>query len=246
MNKKIFYSLALVTLTASAGFAKAPKPFCWEDSLCMKSKGEFKYWEGLDIGVNGYLTPQNSLNVQAGYPFLELDYARSRSFSWNIAQYNVPIAKHYVQLVTGIGLEWNSYAFRNNWTLTPDSPTVSATEETIDFSKNKLKTTWVNVPLLLEFNTSKNEDKNFHFAAGVTGGYNIFRNRVKQEYEIDGFEGKRKIKDDHNVNPFRYQLTARVGYGDFSIFANYAMNEFFKENRGPALHGFSGGFSLNF
>lgn len=239
--KKIFYTI--IAFTFSAATANA----C-HDSLEIKmGGGEFKFWEGLDIGVNGYMTPQNNLEVQAGYPFLELDYARSRTFAWNIAQYNIPIAKHYVQIVTGIGLEWNSYAFRNNWTLTSDAPVVTAQQEGFDFSKNKLKTTWINVPLLLEFNTSKDEDKSFHVAAGVIGGYNIFRNRLKQEFvNADGFEGERKMKDDYNVNPFRYQLTARVGYGDFSIFANYAVNEFFKDNRGPALHGFSGGFSLNF
>lgn len=241
MSKKILYTLAAITITSTSAFA-----FCWEDSLKIQTRGQFKYWEGFDIGVNGYMTPQNSLEVQAGYPFLELDYARSRSFSWNIGQFNLPIVKNYIQLVTGIGLEWNSYAFRNNWSLTPDSPVVAATEDNVDYSKNKLKTTWINVPLLIEFNTSKNEDKSFHLAAGVTGGYNIFRNRLKQEFETDGFDAKRKVKDDFNVNPFRYQLTARVGYGDFSIFANYSMSEFFKENRGPALHPFNMGFSLNF
>jgi hypothetical protein len=239
--KKIFYTIAAFALTTVSAFA------C-DDSLSIKlnTRGEFKFWEGLDIGVSGYLTPSNSLTVPSGSPFLELDYARSRSIAWNMGQFNLPIVKNYVQLVTGIGLEWKSYAFRNNWTLNSDSPTVSATEENLDFSKNKLRTTWINVPLLLEFNTSRNEDKSFHLAAGVTGSYNIFRNRLKQEYEIDGFEGDRKIKDDFNINPFRCQLTARLGYGDFGIFANYQLNEMFKDNRGPELYPFSAGFSLIF
>jgi len=238
--KKIFYTIAAFTLFTPAAFAVC------DDSLHVESKPKFKYWEGVDIGVNGYLTPSNSMTVPFGYPFLELDYARSRSIAWNIGQYNIPIVKHNLQLVTGIGLEWNSYAFRNNWSLNADSPTVTATEENIDYSKNKLKSTWINVPLLLEFNAGKNPDKCFHFAAGVTGGYNIFRNRLKQEYSVDGIDSKRKLKDDFNVNPFRYALTARMGIGHYTIFANYSMNELFKANRGPALHPFSAGFSLNF
>lgn len=238
--KKILYTLAAFTL-----FIPAANAVC-EDSLCEKSKPEFKYWEGLDIGVNGYLTPSNSLTVPGGSQFLELDYSRSRSIAWNMGQYNVPIVGNYIQLVTGFGLEWNSYAFRNNWSLNADSPTVTATEDNIDYSKNKLKSTWVNVPLLLEFNTSKNEEKSFHIAGGVTGGYNIFRNRLKQEYTMNGTDSKRKVKDDFNVNPFRLALTARAGIGHYTVFANYALNELFKENRGPELHGFSAGFSLNF
>jgi hypothetical protein len=249
MNK-IFYTIAALALTittASARNITAPLSLNCDDSLeCRKSGGDFKYWEGLDFGVNGYLTPANSLVVPSGSPFLELDYARSHSVAWNMGQYNLKIVKNYVQVVTGIGLEWNSYAFRNNWSLEADSPTVTATETNIDYSKNKLRTTWINVPLLLEFNTNKDEDKSLHIAVGVTGGYNIFRNRLKQEYEIDGIESKRKLKDDFNVNPFRYAATARIGYGDFSIFANYQINELFKENRGPALYPFSAGFGLNF
>lgn len=238
--KNILHTIAALTLMSTAAFA------C-DDSLHVRHENpEFKHWTGLDVGVNGYMNASNSLTVPAGLPYLELDYARSRSIAWNIGQYNVKIVKNYVQIVTGIGLEWNSYAFRNNWTLDTDSPTVTATEENIDFSKNKLKTTWVNVPVLLEFNTSKNEDKSFHVAVGVTGGYNIFRNRLKQTFEIDGVEGKRKLKDDFNVNPFRAALTARVGYGDVSVFANYQLNEFFKANRGPALYPFSAGIAFNF
>jgi hypothetical protein len=39
-----------------------------------------------------------------------LDYARSRSIAWNMGQYNVKLVKNYVQLVTGLGLEWNTYS----------------------------------------------------------------------------------------------------------------------------------------
>jgi hypothetical protein len=238
--KKIFYSIAAFTLISVNAFA-----LC-EDSICEKPRDKFKYWEGIDIGLNGYMTPSNSLSVPSGSSFLELDYARSRSIAWNMGQLNIPIAKHYVQLVTGFGLEWNSYSFRNNWSLNPDAANVTATEENIDFSKNKLKTTWVNVPLLLEFNTGKNEDKSFHLAVGVTGGYNLFRNRLKQEFNDEGNSVKRKVKDDFNVNPFRYALTARMGIGHYSVFANYSLSEMFKGNRGPELYPFSAGFTLNF
>ena len=238
--KQLLYTLAAFTLFTPSAFATC------DDSICDKPKNEFKYWEGFDIGVNGYMTPSNSLTVPANYQFLELDYARSRSIAWNMGQLNIPILKHHIQLVTGIGFEWNSYAFRNNWSLDTDSPMVTATEDNVDYSKNKLKTTWINVPLLLEINTGKDEDKNFHLAAGVTGGYNIFRNRLKQEYSVNGTDSERKLKDDFNVNPFRCALTARMGIGHYTVYANYSITELFKDNRGPALHPFSAGISLNF
>lgn len=234
------------TLLAGLLFAAAPAIACG-DSCSTKCNygGDFKYWQGLDIGVNGYFNKNtSSIETPSGYGFLELDYSRSRSFAWNIGQYNFHIVKNYVNVVTGIGLEWNSYALRNNVSLLPNSDSISAISESIDFTKNKLKSTWINAPLLLEFNTSKNANNNFHIGAGMTFGYNIFQNRLKQEFSMNGDEQKRKVKDDFNINPFRYSATVRVGFGDFTLFANYGLSELFKANRGPVVHPFSAGVSL--
>jgi Outer membrane protein beta-barrel domain len=251
--KTKMYTLAAVALLAMSSLS-ARNLNCDPDDSTKCSRdinigvgGEYHFWEGLDIGVNGYMNKAYSIETPSGYNFLELDYARSRSFSWNMAQYNLHIYKNYAYLVTGIGFEWNSYAFRNPVTLTPNAPTVSAVTEPYNFSKNKLKTTWVNVPLMLEFNTNgKNEEKSLHIGMGATFGYNIFRNRVKQEYEVNGQEFDRKVKDNYNINPFRASATARVGYGDFTLFANYGLTELFKENRGPKVYPFSAGVSLGF
>ncbi len=236
----------LLTAFAAIGFT-ASGWACDDSTKTWKSNnGTHKYWTGLDVGVNGFMSSGYDISTPENYPFLELDYARSRSIAWNMGQYNVKLVKNYVQLVTGLGLEWNTYSLRNNVTLLTDAPTVSAVNENVNFSKNKFRTIWVNAPLLLEFNTSKDEDKSFHVAGGVTFGYNMFRNRLKQEFSANGDNVKRKLKDDFNVNPFRYSLTARVGYGDFTLFANYALTELFKSGRGPEVYPFSAGININF
>lgn len=244
MKTKLYTLLAGLVLATGTVFA------C-EDSCTTKksfhANDEFHFWSGVDIGVNGYYnTANNSLETPSGYGFLELDYARSHSIGLNLAQYNLHIYRNYVNLVTGFGLEWNSYALRNNVSLVQDAPTVTGIEEPVNFSKNKLKTTWVNVPLLLEFNTSKDEERSFHVGVGATFGYNIFRNRLKQEFDISGEEHKRVTKDDYNVNPFRYSATARVGFGNYTLFANYGLSTLFKENRGPKVYPFSAGVNLSF
>jgi hypothetical protein len=244
MKTKFYFLAAALILFGT------PKMFACDDStkcIHITTAGSYHYWAGLDIGVNGYMNKTYAIETPSGYDFLELDYARSRSFAWNIAQFNVPLYKNHIQLVTGIGLEWNSYSLRRNVTLDANSNTVSATAENFDFSKNKLKSTWLNAPLLIEFNTNNKDDaRSFHFAGGVTLGYNVFRNRLKQEYNLDGQDHERKLKDDFNINPFRYSLTARVGYGNCSLFANYALNTLFKEGKGPSVYPFSAGVSLSF
>ncbi|HTL82747.1 MAG TPA: outer membrane beta-barrel protein [Bacteroidia bacterium] len=232
---------------AAALFLSATTAFACNDSCRIKIEDEqgFHFWEGLDIGVNGYLH-DNAIEVPAGYDFLTLDYARSHSFAWNIGQHNFHIYKNYVNLVTGMGLEWNSYAFKQNISLATNTDMVTPIYESTDFTKNKLRTAWLNVPLMVEFNTSTDEDRDVHFAMGVIGGYNIFRNRMIQEYEVNGDKQKTKTKDDYNVNPFRYELTARVGYGNFSFFGNYGMSEFFKPGHGPKVNPFTLGMTIGF
>jgi len=192
-----------------------------------------------DAFQSGSLAAHNS-------DFLELDYARSHSFAWNMGQYNIHLCHNYVNLVTGVGLEWNSYAFRQNISLSTNSNVVSGIQEQLDFSKNKLRTTFLTAPVMFEFNTSKNDQQSFHIAVGATFGYNIFRNKMIQEFSVNGDEQKRKTKDDFNINPFRYSLTARVGYGNFTVFANYGLSTMFKTNQGPKVYPVNAGVSLNF
>ncbi|MBI3509158.1 MAG: outer membrane beta-barrel protein [Bacteroidetes bacterium] len=205
MKTKLLSLLAASALSSSVALA------C-NDSLrinCGIDQG-FHYWEGLDIGVNGYFNNNSSIETPGGYDFLDLDYARSHSIAWNMMQYNIHLYKNHVNLVTGFGLEWNTYSFRQNISLSTNSNSVSATYENIDFDKNKLRTTWLDAPLLLEFNTGKDEDNSFHLAVGGTFGYNIFRNKMIQEYNVNGNEQDRKTKDDYNINPFRYGVTKNL------------------------------------
>lgn len=243
MKTKIFTLIAGIMVTASA-FA------CGDSTECKKhtyNKDGFHFWEGIDIGVNGYVNgASNTLETPSGYSFFELDYARSHSFGLNLGQYNLHLYRNYIYVVTGLGLEFNSYAIRNNVTLLQDAPVLSAVNESVDFSKNKLKTTWITAPVLLEFNTSKKEENSFHVGIGANFGYNIFRNRLKQEFNLDGEDVKRVRKDDYNINPFRYGATVRVGFGNYTLFANYAFSEMFKEGRGPKVYPFSAGVHLDF
>lgn len=231
---------ALTLMTSTTALA------CGDSTSCSMQSSKFHNWEGIEFGMNGFLNPSRTLALPTAYRFLELDQARSFSFAWNIWQQNIHLYRNNVNLVTGIGLEWNSYAFSQNVTLQHDVDPIAAVVETRDFSKNKLKMTYVNVPLMLEFNTNNNNpNRSFHIAAGGVVGYNIFQNRLKQEYTVDGDTQERKVKDDFNINPFRYGLTARVGYDDLSLFVNYSLSEVFRTDRGPKLNHYSVGIHLS-
>ncbi|MBL4578331.1 MAG: PorT family protein [Flavobacteriales bacterium] len=216
------------------------------DSLCSKKgKEEFKiHWAGLDIGVNGYLASNNSLSVPQGYDFLELDYGRSFSFGFNFAEKNISLYKDHITIVTGLGLNFNSYSFKNNTTLLSNADSIWAyTDTLVNLQKNKLKTTVIELPLMLGFSTHKDPKKSFHLAAGIVLGYKLGA-KTKQMYKIGKDKYKPKVKGDFSISPFRYSAALRVGYGDFSLFADYALSPLFEKDKGPELYPFSVGITL--
>ncbi|MFH0864898.1 MAG: DUF2807 domain-containing protein [Bacteroidota bacterium] len=204
------------------------------------------YWSGIGLGVNGYLNANNKTSVPAGYDFLDLDYRRSINVSLNFWEKNFQIWKNHINLVTGLGFDFSNYSFDNNYVLHPDSNYISGDIETsVVFKRNKLTTTYLNMPLLLQFDTKPfgKHNRTVHLSAGVVGSVKL-GSHIKQVYELNGVEYKPKTKDDFNLSPFRYSAMVRVGVGKLDLFASYALNELFKKNEGPQLYPFTIGINL--
>ena len=205
---------------------------------------KFKHWNGIEFGVNGLMDYKNSIDLPASASFLELDYAKSIQFGLNLYEKDFHIVKNYVNIVTGFGFDFNSYAFQNNITLNGDTTYLSASNDsTIDYKKNELNVTYLKVPLMLEFNTSKNPNKNLHIGVGAEIAYRI-HSVTKQKYDADDKHYKIKQKDDFNLEPFRYSAVARIGFNNVTVFANYGLNRLFKKDKGPQVYPFTVGVTF--
>jgi Putative auto-transporter adhesin, head GIN domain/Outer membrane protein beta-barrel domain len=226
----------------------------WDrDSVFNRSENARSHWSGFEIGFNQLLVKDKiSTNIPAGYDFLELNSGKSINVNINLFSHDFPLYKRYLMFTTGIGLTLNNYRFSSDKTLLSDTNrTVAAYDydknnERINYKKNKLAVNYITIPLLLQFNSRLEFNKSIHFAAGLLFSYK-YNSHLKLVYTEDGNKEKSKRHDEFNIDPFRFDATFRIGYQSYTLYASYALNTLFKENRGPSLHPFQIGINiLNF
>ena len=204
------------------------------------------HWAGFGGSANFFVTDNFDVANKEDALFLEIDFSRSASLNMNIYEKRFPIIKEYVGLTTGLGFQFSFYELKNNVDITVNSDSTFGTINlTNDFSTNRLQLFYLQVPLLLEFNTSKNLDKNWHLSFGVTGAFKMGASYLKK-WKNDGEKYKDKMRSSFNMHPFQAYGTAIVGYGNYSVFIHYGLTSLFEKNKGPNFAPVSAGILLNF
>ena len=204
------------------------------------------HWAGFGINTNGFLNADGKIATGDAAGFLELDHARSIGFNFNLVEKRFPIFREYVGLTTGLGIQWNRFALKNNVDVMVSADSTYGVENTtVDYKKNVLRSTYLQIPLLLEITTNKDNDKAWHISAGVVGGIRI-GSSLKTKWEEDGKTNKDKVKSNYNFNPFEAHATAIVGYGDISLYVNYGLTQVFEKDKGPNYAPVSAGILVNF
>jgi hypothetical protein len=233
-----------------------------------REKKRRNHWAGLDLGINGFLNKDRGFNLNHDVSlaetnpkevtqFMELDYAKSWTFSLNFMEFFIPMHKHHFGLVLGMGTEWNNYELKHNIKLNSKGGrfvyddvnefnqdyTWGEVDTVLNYSKNRFKTWFVNVPVMLEWNAGNHKNKSFHLSAGAIFGLNL-QTKMKYKYNFNGDDKKVKSKQSFNTRPFRTSLTARLGIGWFTVFGTYSITPLFEKNRGPELYPFTVGISI--
>lgn len=206
-------------------------------------------WTGFYLGINGYTSPDRSLNLEPESEFMDLEYNNSIQVNLNLWQQNMVLARgahSAFGLYTGVGFSWNNYRFANNIRLvTGDDQLEHFTDTIYNFRRNKLTVSHLNVPLMMEFQTRNRQNGStpFHIAAGVNTGVRL-RSHTKQVYRDEGSRQTDKDRDDFFLAPFRYEAMVTIGWGQINLFATYALNDMFRQDKGPELVPFSAGIRL--
>jgi len=216
-----------------------------EDHDVRKPKTSEAHWAGVDFGFT-MLMNDNFGTDFANHPYWENDAARSQVWNLNLLEHKFNFGTPYVGLTTGLGFSFTGVAFNDNYVLSADADTVFASIDTVNsYTKNKLRASYLTVPLMLEFNTNANSNKSFYLAAGVVGGVRL-TSRVKRNGEFQGRDFEERIKGRYALNSFRLDAAVRMGYQDWGIFANYNMLPMFDQGKTVSVHPLTFGLSYNF
>jgi hypothetical protein len=211
------------------------------------------HWAGLEVGMNIFQNSDysiyNDMAIPEEYKGVEVfDLRSGKSLSWNLnfMEFAFKNEKKTFGLVTGMGISFNDYALDLPVTMEKENGTgktipVNIQQENKSVKKSKLHVNYLTVPLLLEVKTPlRMGSSRLSLSAGAIGSLYI-GSHTKYKYNDSG---KVKIQGNYNVNQWKYDLTGRIHFGDFSVFANYSMTPLFENGRGPEIYPLMVGISF--
>jgi len=173
--------------------------------------------------------------------------------------YDHQIGNSHFSLHPGIGLGLERYKFNNDRTLGyiagPNSPfdtlSMIPVMDVVPFSnsikKTGLITNYVDVPFEVRFSGNPEDPaRSFKISLGFKFGV-LYESFTKIKYRENGETKKLKDKENFELNPIRYGALFRVGFGGFSLYANYTISPLFKSGKGPdgaKINNFTAGLTL--
>jgi hypothetical protein len=214
----------------------------------LKSR-KYRRYLGLDLGMNTYWTQLGSFAPEPQAEGFRLNNSRSWVFKYNFLEKGwdlLPSKK--LRWISGLGVQHNVFRLKESVSLVP-GPLVSLEElafAALNVRKNNWRMSTLTLPLMLDWNTAPGTAKNFHLGLGLELGLRLgIRSRVAGTLPVEGSDGKVRV-DQAIENNFHSQwmqnsLMLRMGYGNFTVFANYGLQPIFEQSKGPSFRLFQMG-----
>lgn len=202
-------------------------------------------WLILDLGFSNYVNKTTDYGNGGGYlynragaaPLGESDFDLNvgKSINVNIWLFmqRLNLIKHHVHLKYGLGIELNNYRYQSQVSYLKENPFVTNVapaptiiRDSLSFSKNKLATDYVTVPLMLNYSTNPySQNRGFSISVGVSAGY-LYSQRNKQ---ISDDRGKQKTKGGIGVEQFKFSYVGEIGLGPVRLYGSYSPTSFYKK-----------------
>ncbi|MBK7762629.1 MAG: outer membrane beta-barrel protein [Bacteroidetes bacterium] len=178
----------------------------------------------LQFGYDNWLNAPDSLSISG----------LGRSFNAYLC-YDFPIMKSNFSFAAGAGLANSNIYFKDQEVVLTDTISyVRFIPETQPYKKYKLATTYLEAPFEFRyFGNKENRNKGFKMAIGIKVG-TLLAAHTKGKRTFNSKPIIEKVNTKRYIDSWRYAATARIGYGNFSIYGSYNLNGFFREASGPA------------
>lgn len=233
--KKCFFLLLAAGISLGKAFAQATEgDEAQQRSVVEKPSRDFLM---LKFNYSGWTNLPDSIKTK-GF---------GRGFAASLS-YDFPIKKSHFSFAAGLGLNVSNIYLDKQ--LVDFKDTASAAQilfrpdNNNQYKKYKFTTAYLEMPLELRFfGNNKNRNRGFKAALGANVGLNLGSHT---KGTTSG--GSSKINEKQGTRRFMQQWsfapTARIGYGNLSLYGSYNLTPLFKDGSGPEILPFSIGICI--
>jgi hypothetical protein len=190
-------------------------------------------WFIVDLGFNNFTDNTNYLSASAqqfapgaGKEWFNLKNGKSVNVNIWFFMQRMNLVKNVINLKYGLGLELNNFRYEENIRF-QKNPTMVYQDQAINYSKNKLATDYITIPLMLNFNFTpgKSSYKSFGLSVGASAGY-LYSSRQKV---ISPETGKLKVKNNFDLRPYKINYIAELQLGPMKVYGALATQSMFEK-----------------
>ncbi len=202
-----------------------------DDKGGRKSYKPMTNWGGLSFGFHQLLADPN--NSPGASDFIDLESGSSMAYEF--ASVSFPIGSPYISFGTGVGYRRDKYQLSSGYSIESDDKGVYGVNTGQSYEENRVKVSYLEVPLMITISTSLRKRSNLKLSVGYIQKIRV-GTKATYEFTNNGKEVEEVVKSDFNFRKFNGVATARVGYRGFTLFADYGLNSVFKDAKGPVLN----------
>ena len=186
----------------------------------------------MDFGISTYVDNDGNIDLPSELDFLDQVLWRSINVGISAIDANINFgpekAKTRFGFSTGVKFNWVHYSMQQDYSLERNQPDlISAINfEVPELRKNRLRATYVQVPLLLEFNSNvKKNSKSVKLAVGY-----VHQLLLGSQYKYKTTEGdKTKTRGEFNLRKSMGLIEGRIGIGHLNFYVQYGLNTLFQD-----------------
>ncbi len=181
----------------------------------------------LELGYNKWITKPDSIKTKpVGYVLKAY------------VCYDFPIKKSKLSFATGIGIDASVVYLDKQVISFNDTGVLGNSARFLNsstYKRYKFTTLYLQAPFELRYyGNTQNRNNGFKAALGVEVG-TLLGAHTKGLRSVGGTNIKDKENTKRYVSPWNFAATARVGYGNFTVFGSYNITNVFKDLNGPVI-----------